>query len=183
MTGAPTPPRAPAASPAKSFWVGLFAGLMIAAFVVVAWSAWRRANRPVADPAVAAAFLSANRRADGVVETPSGLQYRILRPGTGPRPTRADTAMVTYVGQLTDGKVFDHATRPAALPVTGVVPGFAEALLLMQTGARYRIWIPPALAYGPAGAGPIPGNAVLVFDIELVAIRSPKATRGAHRAA
>ena len=150
--------------------IGILVGLMLFAAGLVAVSAWRKAQRPVADPAIAAAFLERNRSAPGVTQTASGVQYQILNPGTGPRPTDSDTVRVTYVGTLTDGTVFDRSAAPVTFPVSGVVPGFSEALKLMSRGARYRVWIPPALGYGERGAGPIPANAVLVFDIDLVGI-------------
>ncbi|HYW16070.1 MAG TPA: FKBP-type peptidyl-prolyl cis-trans isomerase [Allosphingosinicella sp.] len=107
--------------------------------------------------------------ARAVVATPSGLRFETLRPGTGARPTTADLVLVTYEGHLFDGTLFDASPRPTAFPVTGVVPGFAEALQLMQKGGRYRFWIPSALAYGPAGIpGAIPPNAELEFIVTLV---------------
>ena len=105
----------------------------------------------------------------GQVATPSGLKYQVLAAGKpGPHPTDTDVALVNYVGKLTDGTVFDQSRQPTPMPVTGVVPGFSEALKLMPKGAKYRFWIPPQLGYGAAGAGPIPANATLVFDVELV---------------
>ncbi|MFD1786685.1 FKBP-type peptidyl-prolyl cis-trans isomerase [Sphingomonas floccifaciens] len=149
---------------------GVLVGLMIAAFLVVAISVWRKPGKPAADPAAASAFLDTNRSAAGVTQIASGVQYRVIEPGNGPRPTDSDTVRVTYVGLLTDGTVFDRSDAPMSFPVSGVVPGFSEALKLMPVGAKYRVWIPPAVGYGERGAGPIPGNAVLVFDIALVGI-------------
>lgn len=104
-----------------------------------------------------------------VVTTPSGLRFETLRPGTGAKPTTADLVLVTYEGHLADGTLFDAGPRPTAFPVSGVVPGFAEALQLMQKGGRYRFWIPSALAYGPAGVpGAIPPNAELEFIVALI---------------
>ena len=102
------------------------------------------------------------------MQTASGLQYKVLVPGSGPTPTETDVALVTYKGALTDGTVFDQSATPTPLPVAAVVPGFAEALKLMPKGAQYRVWIKPELGYGASGAGPIPGHAVLVFDIAMV---------------
>jgi FKBP-type peptidyl-prolyl cis-trans isomerase FkpA len=107
--------------------------------------------------------------ARAVVTTPSGLRFETLRPGTGAKPTTADLVLVTYEGHLTDGTLFDAGPRPTVFPVTGVVPGFAEALQLMQKGGRYRFWIPSALAYGAEGIpDAIPPNAELEFIVTLI---------------
>jgi FKBP-type peptidyl-prolyl cis-trans isomerase FkpA len=125
-----------------------------------------------------ASFLNANARKPGVTQTASGLQYQVVEKGTGTaKPTDADIALVTYTGTLPDGTQFDASQQPTPMPVSGVVPGFAEALKLMPKGAKYRFWIPPALGYGsprPAGAPPLEGKAaelatqVLIFDVELL---------------
>jgi FKBP-type peptidyl-prolyl cis-trans isomerase len=110
--------------------------------------------------------------ARAVVTTPSGLRFETLRPGTGAKPTTADLVLVTYEGHLADGSLFDAGPQPTAFPVTGVVPGFAEALQLMQKGGRYRFWIPSALAYGAAGIpGAIPPNSELEFIVTLIDMR------------
>ena len=108
-------------------------------------------------------------RAVPVQSTASGVEYQVIKPGDGPRPTASDIALVDYKGSLTNGTVFDASKpgRPAAMPVAAVVPGFREALMLMPKGATYRVWIPPKLGYGPNDTGPIPGNSVLVFDLTL----------------
>ncbi|MEA3010490.1 MAG: hypothetical protein QOJ91_2182 [Sphingomonadales bacterium] len=104
-----------------------------------------------------------------VVTTPSGLRFETLKPGAGAKPTTSDLVLVTYEGHLADGSLFDAGPQPTAFPVTGVVPGFAEALQLMQKGGRYRFWIPSALAYGANGIpGAIPPNAELEFIVTLV---------------
>jgi FKBP-type peptidyl-prolyl cis-trans isomerase len=127
------------------------------------------AKPPVAPADSAAAFLAANARQRGVVQTPSGLQYRVIAPGTGAsKPTDDDVALVNYVGKLTNGSVFDQSAQPTPMPIAGVVPGFAEALKAMPKGAKYRVWIKPSLAYGDTASGPIPAHSVLVFDIELL---------------
>lgn len=115
-----------------------------------------------------AAFLADNRAKPGVVETPSGLQYQVLQAGAGPHPTDADVVLVNYEGKLLDGVTFDHSTQPTPMPVAGVVPGFGEALKLMNKGARLRAWIPSRLAYGSQGSGPIPPHYMLIFDVELI---------------
>ncbi|HEX8062121.1 MAG TPA: FKBP-type peptidyl-prolyl cis-trans isomerase [Allosphingosinicella sp.] len=107
--------------------------------------------------------------ARAVVTTPSGLRFETLRPGAGAKPTAADMVLVTYEGHLADGTLFDAGPRPTAFPVSGVVPGFAEALQMMQKGGRYRFWIPSALAYGAEGVpGAIPPNAELEFIVALI---------------
>jgi FKBP-type peptidyl-prolyl cis-trans isomerase FkpA len=113
-------------------------------------------------------FLTRNSRAFGVTTTASGLQYKVLAPGKGPHPTDADVALINYEGKLLDGKTFDKSQQPTPLPLRGTVPGFNEALKLMSKGAKYRVWVPAKLGYGDKAAGPIPANATLVFDIELV---------------
>ena len=149
---------------------------VIAAVVgaLVAMSAAAQEGSPPAASASAsvataeATFLAANRVVPGVVQTASGLQYRVTVPGDGARPTETDVVLVNYVGRLTDGTVFDQSPQPTPMPVAAAVPGFAEALKLMQKGGKYRLWIPSALAYGSKGSGPIPPNATLEFDVDLI---------------
>ena len=105
------------------------------------------------------------------VATPSGLLFQTITPGKGNKPTDTDVALVDYKGTLKDGTQFD-ANERAPLPVAGMIPGFTEALKLMQAGGKYRFCIPSALAYGPAGQGPIPANANLFFDVTLLDFRS-----------
>jgi FKBP-type peptidyl-prolyl cis-trans isomerase len=126
------------------------------------------AAAPVAKPVPPRSFIPpVSVRA--VVTTPSGLRFETLRPGAGAKPTTADLVLVTYEGHLADGTLFDAGPQPTAFPVTGVVPGFAEALQLMQKGGRYRFWIPSALAYGAAGIpGAIPPNSELEFIVTLI---------------
>ncbi len=113
-------------------------------------------------------FLAANADEDGVETTASGLQYKVIKPGEGASPTATDTALVKYEGRLRDGTIFD-ANEQAPMPVGGVVPGFSEALQLMQKGGEYRIWIPSELAYGEASPGPeLPANSLLIFDVTLL---------------
>lgn len=120
------------------------------------------------------AFLAKNRKLRGVVVTASGVQYRAIKPATGPHPTDTDVALVNYDGKLVTGAGFDKSTQPTPLPVAGVVPGFSEALKLMAKGETLRVWIPSRLAYGAReqrddqGKVVIPANSILVFDIELV---------------
>jgi FKBP-type peptidyl-prolyl cis-trans isomerase FkpA len=118
-------------------------------------------------------FLQHNRTVQGVVETPSGLQYKVIAPGDGGvRPSNSDVVLITYKGMLTDGTTFDEATQPTPMPVAEVVPGFAEGLKLMPRGATYRFWIKPELGYGETATGPIPAHSILVFDLQLLDFKS-----------
>lgn len=113
--------------------------------------------------------LRAAQAADPSVQhTASGLLYKVLTPGQGAHPTDSDVAFVTYVGTLPNGHVFDQSQQPVPMPIQGVVPGFSEALKLMNRGARFRVWLKPSLGYGDQSPGPeIPANSVLIFDIQL----------------
>jgi FKBP-type peptidyl-prolyl cis-trans isomerase FklB len=121
------------------------------------------------------AFLTANKAKAGVVVLPSGVQYRVLTAGTGPKPTLEQTVVCQYKGTLIDGKEFDSSYKrgqPATFPVKGVIKGWTEVLQLMPVGSKWEVVIPPALAYGERGAGADIGpNATLMFEIELVAIK------------
>ena len=125
------------------------------------------------------AFLAANKTKAGVVTLPSGLQYKILQEGTGPKPTAADTVTVNYRGTLLDGTEFDSSYKrgqPASFPVGGIIKGWTEALLLMPVGSKWQLFIPPELAYGPRQAGPAIGpNSTLVFEVELLSIQAKPA--------
>ncbi len=113
-----------------------------------------------------------------MVETPSGLQYKVLAAGQGDgHPTDEDVVLVDYKGMLTNGTVFDQSRQPVAMPVSGVIPGFAEGLKLMPRGATYRFWIKPELGYGDQATGPIPANSILIFDLELLDWKSPEEIR------
>jgi FKBP-type peptidyl-prolyl cis-trans isomerase FkpA len=105
------------------------------------------------------------------VTTTSGLMFQTVKAGAGNKPGDSDVALVDYKGTLKDGKTFD-ANERAPLPVAGMIPGFTEALKLMQVGGKYRFCIPPALGYGAAAQGPIPANSVLFFDVTLLDFRS-----------
>lgn len=113
-------------------------------------------------------FLAENATVDGVKTTKSGLQYQELKAGEGGSPIATSTALVKYEGKLRNGTVFD-ANEQTPMPVDGVVPGFSEALQLMQKGGEYRIWIPSELAYGEQSPGPeVPPNSLLIFDVTLL---------------
>jgi FKBP-type peptidyl-prolyl cis-trans isomerase FkpA len=108
------------------------------------------------------------------VITQSGLRFEVLEAGAGRRPVRGDAVLVTYVGRLADGTIFDSAAQPVGLLVSGAIPGFTEALLRMNEGGRYRFVIPPRLAYGARGRpGIVPPNATLDFTLSLVRIGRP----------
>lgn len=119
-------------------------------------------------------FLEENQKKEGVVTLPSGLQYKILKTGNGPKPKASDTVKCHYEGQLVNGEVFDSSIRrgePAEFPVNGVIAGWVEALQLMPVGSKWQLYIPSGLAYGSHGAGQSIGpNETLIFDVELLAI-------------
>jgi len=119
-------------------------------------------------------FLAANKGKEGIVTLPSGLQYKILKEGTGPKPTPTDSVVCNYSGKLLDGKEFDSSYKrgqPATFPVTGVIKGWTEALQLMPVGSKWQLFIPSDLAYGDRGAGADIGpGATLVFEVELMSI-------------
>jgi FKBP-type peptidyl-prolyl cis-trans isomerase FklB len=125
------------------------------------------------------AFLAENKTKDGVVTLPSGLQYKILKEGTGPKPTTTDTVVCNYKGTLLDNTEFDSSYKrgqPATFPVSGVIKGWTEALQLMPVGSKWELFVPADLAYGARGGpgGGIGPNATLVFEVELMSIQ-PKA--------
>lgn len=121
------------------------------------------------------AFLTANKTKEGVVTLPSGLQYKIITAGTGPKPTAADTVICNYRGTLLDGKEFDSSykrNQPLSIPVGRVIKGWTEALQLMPVGSKWQLFIPSDLAYGERGAGAdIAPNATLIFEVELISIQ------------
>ena len=123
-------------------------------------------------------FLASNKSKEGVVTLPSGLEYKILKEGTGPKPTANDTVECNYRGTLIDGKEFDSSYKrgqAATFPVSGVIKGWTEALQLMPVGSKWQLFIPPALAYGDRGAGPDIGpESTLIFDVELLSIKKPE---------
>ena len=119
-------------------------------------------------------FLSENAKRNGVITTNTGLQYEVLVEGTGDSPKETDKVTVHYHGTLIDGTVFDSSVdrgKPATFPVNGVIPGWVEALQLMNQGSKYKLFIPSDLAYGERGAGGSIGpNATLIFEVELISI-------------
>jgi FKBP-type peptidyl-prolyl cis-trans isomerase FklB len=127
------------------------------------------ANRKVGET-----FLAANKSKEGVVALPSGLQYKILKEGTGPKPTASDTVSCNYSGKLINGTEFDSSYKrgqPASFPVGGVIKGWTEALQLMPVGSKWQLYIPSDLAYGDRGSPPNIGPAeTLIFEVELLSV-------------
>ena len=124
-----------------------------------------------ANTVAGATFLSENAKAEGVVTTESGLQYKVLVEGSGPKPSVDSTVEVHYAGRLLDGTEFDSSIKrgvPAQFGVTQVIAGWTEALQLMSEGSKWELYIPSDLAYGPGGTGPIGPNATLIFEVELL---------------
>jgi FKBP-type peptidyl-prolyl cis-trans isomerase FklB len=124
------------------------------------------------------AFLSENKKKEGIKTLPSGLQYKVIKAGTGRKPKLNNTVTINYRGTLIDGTEFDSSYRhgqPATFPVSGVIPGWTEALQLMEEGAKWQFFIPPNLAYGDRGAGGLIGpNATLIFEVELISVQENK---------
>jgi len=126
------------------------------------------------------AFLEANKTKEGVVTLPSGLQYKVLQEGTGPKPAATDTVVCNYRGTLLNATEFDSSYKrgqPTTFPVTGVIKGWTEALQLMPVGSKWQLFVPSELAYGERGAGAQIGpNATLIFEVELISIQ-PKVAK------
>ena len=124
-------------------------------------------------------FLAENAKKDGVKTTASGLQYKVLKEGSGDSPKATDTVVTNYKGTLLDGTEFDSSYKrnePATFPVSRVIPGWTEALQLMKPGSKYQLFVPSKLAYGERGAGrDIGPNATLIFEVELLSVKPPEA--------
>ena len=120
-------------------------------------------------------FLSENKAKEGVVTLPSGLQYKIIKSGTGEKPTKTDTVTVEYTGRLINGEIFDStekAGKPATFTLSQVIPGWIEALQLMPVGSTWEVFVPSNLAYGPRSVGgPIGPNETLIFNIHLISVK------------
>jgi FKBP-type peptidyl-prolyl cis-trans isomerase FklB len=126
-------------------------------------------------------FLEANKTKKGVKVLPSGLQYKVIKEGTGKTPTASNEVKTHYRGRLIDGTEFDSSYnkpggKPVEFPVTRVIRGWTEALQLMKEGAKWELYIPPDLAYGERGSRTIPPNSTLVFEIELIEVLASKPT-------
>ena len=132
-----------------------------------------RARQSAANKQTGREFLDLNRAKEGVVELDNGLQYKILRPGSGPNPEPGGDVTVHYRGTLLNGNEFDSSYKrnePAKLSLSRVIQGWQQALPLMKTGALWEIYIPSELAYGPTGAGAIGPDETLIFEIELIEV-------------
>lgn len=130
-------------------------------------------------------FLEKNKTAAGVKVTASGLQYMVEKEGTGKTPGKTDTVKAHYKGTLITGETFDSSYergQPAEFPVSGVIPGWQEALQLMKVGAKYKLFVPSDLAYGASPRPGIPANSVLVFEVELLDVMQGGAAAGAAKA-
>ena len=128
-------------------------------------------------------FLAENKAKEGVVALPSGLQYKILKQGTGEKPTAEDTVVCNYKGTLINGTEFDASEKhggPATFPVKGVIAGWTEALQLMPAGSKWQLFVPANLAYGEQGPPGIGPNATLIFEVELVSIQKAAPAAGAQ---
>ena len=133
----------------------------------------KAAEKPPASPDANAAFFANNGKQPGVVTLPDGMQYKIVTsgPATGVPPKETDEVKVNYEGKLLTGQVFDSSFargQPAAFPLEGLVPAWVEALQLMRPGDEWTLWVPPAMGYGEEQHGPIPGNSIMVFRIQLL---------------
>lgn len=120
-------------------------------------------------------FLATNAKQPGVVTLPDGLQYKVVRsgPADGAKPNPTDEVKVNYEGKLLDGTVFDSSYErgvPASFPLDGLVPAWKEALVMMRPGDEWTLYVPPELGYGAQDKGPIPGNSVMIFRIELIGV-------------
>lgn len=173
MSATSVPIRPIAKSTLVKLWVGL--ALLVVAAAALAYAGTRSINENYQSNA---SFLNDNGKIDGVETTDSGLQIQTIKAGEGPSPTSADIALVGYKGMLRDGTIFDE-NEQAPLPVSGVVPGFSEALQKMQRGGEYKIWIPSELAYGAedqvnpqTGEVFMPGNSLLIFEVNMLDFRS-----------
>jgi FKBP-type peptidyl-prolyl cis-trans isomerase len=147
-----------------TLWIGI--ALFIAVGLAAAWMMSKKAVMTAMPPAE---FMRANGNRAGIKTTPSGLEYEVIAQGSGATPTPNDVVQVDYKGTLTNGTEFDASKpgQPVTMPIAQVIPGFGEALTLMPRNSRYRVWIPPEIAYGDRAAGTIPPNSVLVFDITM----------------
>ncbi len=140
-----------------------------------------RAGQVEKNHAAAAAFLAENGKKKDVQSTASGLQYKVITPGTGASPSATDEVVVNYKGTLLDGSVFDQTEGrgPATFGVNQVIPGWTEALQLMKPGAKYQLFIPPKLAYDERSPPAIPAGSMLLFDVELVSVKPHTPAAGA----
>jgi len=133
------------------------------------------AEKGIKNKAEGEAFLATNKNNSGVITLPDGLQYTVLAEGAGAKPSASDVVSVNYRGTLLDGTEFDSSYKrgqPASFPVNGVIHGWTEALQLMKTGSKWKLFIPSDLAYGENGQRGIPPNSVLIFEVELLSVQA-----------
>jgi len=127
-----------------------------------------------------AKFLEENKKKEGVKATASGLQYKVIKDGTGAQPKATDTVTVNYRGTLINGTEFDSSYKrgqPATFPLNGVIKGWTEGVQLMKVGSKYQFFIPPNLAYGDRSVGPdIAPNSMLIFEVELLGVKPPESS-------
>jgi FKBP-type peptidyl-prolyl cis-trans isomerase len=149
----------------RLFCTAFGAALILAPFSVMADSPLEKGEK----------FLAENKTKEGVKTTASGLQYKVLKEGTGKSPTASDTVVCHYRGTLLDGTEFDSSYKrgePAEFPLNRVIPGWTEGVQLMKEGAKYQFFIPSKLAYGSRGAGGVIGpDETLIFEVELIKIK------------
>lgn len=156
------------------FCIKLFLFLWMSLFCFSSYAADQGNTQTVAEKNKKAGedFLNNNKNKAGVITLPNGLQYKIIKPGTGEKPSASDIVKVNYEGKLINGTVFDSSYKrgePTTFPVSGVIPGWTEALQLMNKGSLWEIYIPASLAYGEQGVPPVIGpNETLVFKVELL---------------
>jgi FKBP-type peptidyl-prolyl cis-trans isomerase FklB len=120
------------------------------------------------------AFMEANKKKEGVITLPSGLEYKVLREGTGRTPRSIDQVTINYIGSFIGGTEFDNTYKrgaPLTIKVDQIIPGWKEALLSMKEGSKWLLFIPPELAYGDRAVGPIPPNSTLVLEVEMISIK------------
>jgi FKBP-type peptidyl-prolyl cis-trans isomerase len=137
-----------------------------------------RAQESKTNEVQGAAFLAKNKTAPGVKTLPDGLQYEVMKMGTGPKPTASDTVQINYTGTFINGQKFDASADhggPASIPLANVIPGFREGLTMFPVGSHFKLFIPANLAYGANPPGPMPPNATLIFDIETLKIMPAQA--------
>jgi len=142
--------------------------------VIQAYLGAKQKEKAEAALGVGKKFLEENKKKPGVIELPDGLQYQVMKEGTGPTPAATDTVVMHYHGTLIDGTIFDSSVdkgQPITYPVNGFIQGWQEALQMMKVGSKWKLFVPPSLGYGDRGSGKVPANATLIFEMELLSIK------------
>lgn len=170
VTAVPIPPTR------RRILILLWIGILLAV-AGGTWLAFHGTSAVVAAKGSNEQFLAWNKRQPGVVETESGLQYQIIKPGEGPALPTGQVPIVMYAGHLRDGTTFDQSQRPVPMPPQAMVKGFGEGLRLMPKGAQYRFWMKPELAYGDQSPDPtrVPPGSLLIFDVAVTEFVSEQA--------